>query len=299
MVKVSAFPSLDGLVDLACRDGVDVRPTLFRVLTDLYVQKPRHSAEEEIQYVELALRLVEAVDAATRAIVAARLAAYPAAPAAVLNKLRAIDTSSSAGPSHRLAETRLPSGRELADLFFAAHSDERWLILTNLDAVNAPAAGRRTPVRADQLLRLEAAALARNSEEFARTLEGTLGIGRAVAERIVSDPTGEAVVVAAKALGMTGAMLQRILLFLNPAIGESVERVYKLARLFDELSDTAASRMVTIWRQAGAQRAAQHETFMWDDERRGARTMASPLPHRAVVRRDAPRPSVSKVNRRG
>ena len=44
MMKSSPDPKLDGLVDLACRDGVDIRPTLLRVLTDLYVQKPKHSA---------------------------------------------------------------------------------------------------------------------------------------------------------------------------------------------------------------------------------------------------------------
>ena len=87
--KSSAYPSLDGLFDLACRDGVDIRPTLLRVLTDLYVQKPVHSAEEEAQYVELAGRLIEAVDAATRATVAARLAGYAAAPAPILRALAA------------------------------------------------------------------------------------------------------------------------------------------------------------------------------------------------------------------
>ena len=62
MVKPSTSNSLDNLVDLACRDGVDVRPTLLRVLTDLYVQKPTHSAEEETQFVELALGLIDAVE---------------------------------------------------------------------------------------------------------------------------------------------------------------------------------------------------------------------------------------------
>ena len=71
MTKSSVFSPLDGLVDLACRDGVEIRPTLLRVLTDLYVQKHPHSAEEEAQYIELALRLLEAVDAPTRKAVAA------------------------------------------------------------------------------------------------------------------------------------------------------------------------------------------------------------------------------------
>ena len=39
MIEVPRVSPLDGLVDLACRDGVDIRPTLLRVLTDLYVQK--------------------------------------------------------------------------------------------------------------------------------------------------------------------------------------------------------------------------------------------------------------------
>ena len=42
--NVSAmFPKLEGLDSLARRDGVDIRPTLIRVLTDLYLQKPSHS----------------------------------------------------------------------------------------------------------------------------------------------------------------------------------------------------------------------------------------------------------------
>ncbi|MEI9803915.1 MAG: hypothetical protein WDN48_04915 [Pseudolabrys sp.] len=47
MTKSPSHPPLDGLLDLACRDGVEIRPTLLRVLTDLYVQKPTHSAAEK------------------------------------------------------------------------------------------------------------------------------------------------------------------------------------------------------------------------------------------------------------
>ena len=80
MVKLPASAPLDSLVDLACRDGVEIRPTLLRVLTDLYVQKPSHSPEEEAQYVELALGLIDAVDPLTRGTVTATLSAYPGAP---------------------------------------------------------------------------------------------------------------------------------------------------------------------------------------------------------------------------
>src|SRR5207237_6824394 len=102
--KFSASNSLDSLVDLACRDGVDIRPTLLRVLTDLYVQKPIHSLEEETQFVELVLGLIDTVDSQTCVAVAAALSAYPASPAAVLRKLACAPVpSSSAG--HELERT--------------------------------------------------------------------------------------------------------------------------------------------------------------------------------------------------
>ena len=63
MVEQAKIPNLDGLTELANRDGVDIKPTLLRVVTDLYVQKPVHSAEEERHYTELAVRLIDQVDA--------------------------------------------------------------------------------------------------------------------------------------------------------------------------------------------------------------------------------------------
>src|SRR5947209_4426243 len=81
------FPKLEGLDSLARRDGVDIRPTLVRVLTDLYVQKPTHSSEEERHYTELALRLIDSVDLATRATIAKKLGAYVGAPHAVVRRL--------------------------------------------------------------------------------------------------------------------------------------------------------------------------------------------------------------------
>src|ERR1022692_4021807 len=87
MAKSSVYPPLDSLVDLACREGVDIRPTLLRVLTDLYVQAPAHSADEEQQFIELTSRLIEEVDDSTRAVVRARLAISPRTPAEVRRRL--------------------------------------------------------------------------------------------------------------------------------------------------------------------------------------------------------------------
>src|SRR5471032_91828 len=99
MMKSSAYPLLDGLVDLACRDGIDIRPTLLRVLTDLYVQKPTHSADEEDQYVELAIGLIEAVDAPTRAAVVTSLSNYRGAPAVILRRLGVAESASASAAS--------------------------------------------------------------------------------------------------------------------------------------------------------------------------------------------------------
>jgi hypothetical protein len=86
--------------------------------------------------------------------------------------------------------------------------------------------------------------------------------------------------VAAVALGMPAMVLQRILLCLSPAISQSVQRVYELALLHEEIKPEAALRLVAIWQAshpvertlspAGA--AAAHQPQYWHDEKseRGA-----------------------------
>ncbi len=78
---------LDGLTELGIRTGADMRPTLLRVLTDLYVHRLSHTPDEERHYTELAMRLLEAVDVSTRAAVARRFAGYMSPPLRVLQWL--------------------------------------------------------------------------------------------------------------------------------------------------------------------------------------------------------------------
>jgi uncharacterized protein (DUF2336 family) len=280
-----AYAGLEGLLDLAEDGSVDIRATLLRVLTDLYVQKRSQSAEDERHYTELALRLIGEVDEDTRESVAIKLAGYPLAPRAVILRL-ARDVPEVASPvlrhspvltpedlkliARELGEvyaaliarrgepdaeppaTR-PPAEELSELFFAASGPERRLILTNLDYMGAgPAAPATAPPAPDVARRLETAALQHNAEKFARELEHALAISDTQARRIVGDAHGEPIVVAAKALGLPRDALQRILLFVNPAVGQSVERVFDLAGLYDDLSPEAARHMVSIWRQSDA-----------------------------------------------
>jgi len=181
MAKPSACVPVDSLVDLACRDGVDVRPTLARVLTDLYVQRPSHSGEEETQYVELVLGLIDSVDAKTRAAVAEKLRQYPKAPAAVLRRL---DSLAAANPADD------ENSEDLLELFFSSAPEERRLILTNLDVVSDPTRRRPVPSEGELVRRLERAALRRNPSEFSRILARALNISQGLAERISFDDSG-------------------------------------------------------------------------------------------------------------
>lgn len=311
---MSIFPKLEGLDTLARRDGVDTRPTLLRVLTDLYVQKPVHTAEEERHYTELSLRLIDAVDVATRVTVARKLAAYQGAPLAVVRRLardvievaepilsqsRALSDIELAGiikdfglshaaaiarrhaqalpePEAPLPE-RLPAimatpaapdtapDLELAELFFSADSAERRVLLMNLaDGTDEPR--RSSP--SDAVHRLEVAALARDANAFTIALEQSLDVTREQARRIVADTSGEPLLVAAKALAMPPVVLQRVLLFLNPAIGESVQRVFDLAALYERLSTQSAAKIVASLRgvEPARPRRGVHQPVYHDDE---------------------------------
>lgn len=285
MTDFSAFPRIEGLVDLACHDGIDVRPTLLRVLTDLYVQTRTHTPDEETQYIELALRLIDSVDVLTRDTVAARLAAYPRAPAAVLHRLSELGASAAVAEAPADSVPR-PEHADLPNAFFAATSYERQMILTNLDAGEQSASPPAAAV--ETCKRLEQAVLEGNISEFSRILEGALVVSRNVAIKIVADPFGEPLVIAAKSLGMPHDALQRILLLLNPAIGQSVQRVYELAALYDEISVATADSMVAIWRGRAPQQrrpTATYQPATYDDETTSARAGSTPSRYQAANRR--------------
>lgn len=272
-------PNLDGLIGLSRRHGVDIKPTLLRVLTDLYVQKPTHSTDEERQYTTLALRLLELVDADTRAIVTRTLAAYPGAPTAVLRHLAGEPGRSAAKAPPRAAgrpqeAPPQPAGPaaapDLTASFFAADATERRLILANLQYADTVTFQRRLPVDSrSAVVQLERAVLGGRPGEVVRELERALGVSRMVAQRIVEDASGEPVVVAAKALDMPLAVLQRILLFVNPAIGHSVQRVYELCALFEDINPQSARHLVSLWRDPPANQPRRpHRPYALDEVRR-------------------------------
>ena len=281
--------NLDGLMELSRRHGVDIKPTLLRVMTDFYVQKPDHPAEEERQFSELALILIDVVDATTCSTIARTLSSYPAAPAAVMRRLAAEATdefprrrqssahtgdhrqripASGDGASTALFGADAAASPTLSDSFFAADAAERRLILTNLEFVDTVTLRRRPPMDpAAAIHRLETAALGGKPGEFICELERSLGISRMFAQRIVNDPLGEPMVVAAKALEMPIDVLQRILLVVNPAIGHSVRRIFDLSALYQDIKPEVARHLWSLWRdQAPSTRpGGDHQLTHWGD----------------------------------
>jgi hypothetical protein len=286
---------------LSRREGVDIRPTLLRVLTDLYVQANAHSTDEERQFVELTSRLIDQVDDATRTAVRARLAIYPGTPLEILGKLGLKPGSrdqlvpptpkmaanppvaapvSTSGEAPLRPTSNLPvqpnDAAGLNDTFFRAGPGERASILYNLADAPLPASARLTAARARRAIEtLEMAAFAADVENFTLEVGEALILPLQVAARAVNDPGGEPLACAMKALDMPSAVFQRVLLFLRPEFGSSVNTVYRLSRLYDRLDERSALMMLAAWRGAATAAArARYQPVLYDDER--ARARAAP-----------------------
>jgi hypothetical protein len=308
MTASPLFPGFDGLMTLSRREGVDIRPTLLRVLTDLYVQAPKHSSDEQRQFVELTSRLIDQVDDATRAAVRARLAIYPDAPREILARLgvrpaqadaptpmaKEIPTPPPAPAPPKPpteAERRMASNlsmqptdaAEVCAMFARANSSERAAILHNLAESPLKASPRIPHARAARSIEaLEMAAFVTDTENFIRELGETLILPHKIATEVVNDPGGEPLACAMRALDMPDPAFQRVLLFLKPEIGSSVHHVYRLARLYERLSERAALVMLAAWRGSTmAVTRAKYRPALYDDERQRVRT--SPAQTRPVV----------------
>src|SRR3984957_10111926 len=226
MTKQPFFPGFDGLMTLSGREGVYIKPTLLRVLTDLYVQASVHNEEETRQFVELTSRLINQVDDATRAAVRARLAIYPGTPVEVLRQFglkppgpdqhlplaKELPATPSA-PVKPLSEAQLrmasnlsmqpTDAAEISDMFFGASASERALILHNLADTPLRASARIPAARAARAIEtLEMAAFAADTENFTLELGEALILPSRVTAQVVNDPGGEPLACAARALDM-------------------------------------------------------------------------------------------------
>jgi uncharacterized protein (DUF2336 family) len=312
MTMTPGFARLHGLFELN-QKGIDIRPTLLRVLTDQFLASTRHTPQEEQQYTELVLRLIEETEIPARAAVAAKLARYPGAPRPVILQL-ARDLIEVAAPILRFSPGLTPAdiaaiaqergaahaavlaervtralpeastapeaqagaaaadAAELTELFFAADSAERRLILLMLEYGPMDAPTSAAVLQRADILRLEQAAFAHNTDAVAREVVRATGASLALARRIVSDERGEPIVVVAKGMALPADVLQRMLLFVHPRVGQSIDRVYQLAALHGEISTEAARRLFGIWSEATAESTpARQQTQAWHDVAETAR----------------------------
>jgi hypothetical protein len=316
----SAFPGLEDLVDLGQHGEIDMRPTLLRVLTDLYLQRPVHTPEDERYYTELALRLMDAADMSTRAALAVRLATFAAAPRSLLLRL-ARDQIEVAAPvlkqstalrKHDLEaiaaelggthaeliaarsfdelvaiqprELSVHEAIELRNLFYAAGPAERCWILLNLDFAQIAPCDPPAAIQRADIWRLETAALQHNTETVLGEIGRALGLSREETARIVRDEGGEPIVVATRAMNIPADVLQRMLVFINADVGHSVDRVYELSDLFTELSLVSARRMLAIWRaaDAGVNARTQRDSVPWRTAAESAQRALSEVSRRPM-----------------
>jgi len=154
------------------------------------------------------------------------------------------------------APSQPPSLAALAPTnFLTAPSLARAAILDRLITLPPlPMAERIRPADAATIDRLEQAALRHQPAVFASELEQALAIAPETASAIVTDASGEALVVACRVLGVPFEVVSRILIFLNPAIGHSVAQVFALASLFEALPEASAQHLAAAWRTEAPRR---------------------------------------------
>lgn len=133
--------------------------------------------------------------------------------------------------------------------FFLAGPEERASLIARLVTLPPLALSERPAAAAagfiDELLD---AAKAKDARALASLMERALHVTPENAARIVADETGQALAVVARALGLSFAILSRVLFRLHPVAGRSAGEMARLAEMFDELPLASAQHLVASWR---------------------------------------------------
>lgn len=133
--------------------------------------------------------------------------------------------------------------------YLAASPEDRAAIIMRLVTLTPLPLSERVqapdPAFTDDLLE---AAKGGSPEVVAKLLEEALGVTSGNAARIVGDESGQAFAVAARALGLSFAILSRVLFRLHPVAGRSASDMTRLADMFDQLPNASAQHLVASWR---------------------------------------------------
>jgi hypothetical protein len=188
---------------------------------------------------------------------------------------------------------RNPIRLEMAPLFMAATSDQRWAIML---AAQRAELGRRNShafatVGREAIARLEYAAIAGSSEQFQDLLARAVGAPLDLAARIAADPTGEPLVMALVAIGAPNDVCVRVLTASDMRERGRFPRIHALSRLSGSASRLAARRILAAivagqnYREAAAPPQSATPLRRW----RGALSAARPELQPAKTRVAQPR----------
>ncbi|MCX5497620.1 DUF2336 domain-containing protein [Kaistia dalseonensis] len=210
----------------------------------------------------------------------------PAAPAPTVSVM----PPEPAAPGEKSAET-LPD----MEAFLALDPPGRLAVLLRLSG-SAPAPSRHSAaIDADHAFRAALSGarvtlLARQKQrdQLITALSTGLRLDRDAVTALMDDPSGEALVILLKAIGLDDAEAQQVLLFANPAISAAVETFGRLAELHAGADRSAASRLVDFWRHGAEPARRGHQPLFADMELRrdtrpeAERRAAEPLAERAT-----------------
>ncbi|MDB5508813.1 MAG: hypothetical protein JWL93_1282 [Hyphomicrobiales bacterium] len=185
----------------------------------------------------------------------------------------------------RLVLARMAHKPQASALFLQANSRQRSLILTALKRqLRETGAVSTFMEQSGSALprRLETAALTHDREEFVGLLSQGLSSDRDLTTAILSDPDGEPLAIALRAIGVTPEVATRIFLFVDPVISHSYGKVSRLTQIVATTSLDLATALVQAMRGTPApQRRATHAPVL--------DPTARPLTSRAAAERAAER----------
>jgi hypothetical protein len=210
-----AHERLVHLADLAARQAPEDRARLIGELAELLLDWPEdYPLAMRAPFDALLAKLAPEADAPARADLARRFAALPDAPVILLN-----------------------------ELFFDAAPEVKAQILRRnalaLETPPQPAADHNGHEAA-----LVAAARDRRHDDLAAEFARALGVGPPMAERILSEATGDALAAACKGAHLKRATFSALALLFAPQSAESEARL----KAYDAVPQDAAENLVRFWR---------------------------------------------------
>jgi uncharacterized protein (DUF2336 family) len=142
---------------------------------------------------------------------------------------------------------RAPLGHDLSSLFLAASPPERAKIILSIRRreLGRPEPAPTRPASTHTLASLEQLALAGERQRFVMCLAKALTIEPAQAAIVVDDAYGEPLALALAALRVPVENAVRLFLFIDPRIGQSVERVRSLVRIVRHMPPHLCRRLLT------------------------------------------------------